>query len=422
MLGLVISSISRFVGEISEDKIMKKRAENKRAKTIERSRPNEATWPASSDDDPAQRGSSISQPTALRHLAPTISNEFDPGREKNKPIMQALKRTGTFVLSTSTPLRNKKRALILHEEKDRFEAMRNIQASMKSFQQWTALAASITVFSILWCVGAAVFFVTESSVQGLTYFEALYFCYVSLLTIGYGDLAPKSNAGRPFFVVWSLLAVPTMTILVSTLGDTVINRFKSGTSKLADFTILPKYGIWSEIIRKLQARRERKATERRLEAGFETGTTDADDADLRHQTPTIDELAASHGRKNELQLARALAAAIRRTAHDLKQGASKRYTYEEWVELTELIRFTSHEGTRQGDFDDEDALIEWDWIGENSPMMVDKSEPEFVLDRLCESMSRFVRHRIPKQISERDGEHKHQSDRLQLQIEKQGRR
>lgn len=49
----------------------------------------------------------------------------------------------------------------------------------------------------------------------MTYFQALYLCYVSLLTIGYGDLAPQSNAGRPFFVVWSLVAVPTMTILVA---------------------------------------------------------------------------------------------------------------------------------------------------------------------------------------------------------------
>ena len=60
------------------------------------------------------------------------------------------------------------------------------------------------------------FWQCEHAVQGMTYFEALYFCYVSLLTIGYGDLAPQSNPGRPFFVFWSLIAVPTMTILVRT--------------------------------------------------------------------------------------------------------------------------------------------------------------------------------------------------------------
>jgi potassium channel subfamily K len=36
-------------------------------------------------------------------------------------------------------------------------------------------------------------------------------------------------------------------------------------------------------------------------------------------------------------------------------------------------------------------LIEWDWIGEDSPMMSKGSEAEFVLDRLCESMQRYIK-------------------------------
>ena len=92
--------------------------------------------------------------------------------------------------------------------------------------------------------GAIVFWQAEKNTQGMTYFQALYFCYVSLLTIGYGDLSPRSNAGKPFFIVWSLIAVPTMTILVSDMGDTVISSFKQGTFKLADFTVLPKEGLF----------------------------------------------------------------------------------------------------------------------------------------------------------------------------------
>jgi potassium channel subfamily K, other eukaryote len=33
------------------------------------------------------------------------------------------------------------------------------------------------------------------------------------LTIGYGDLAPATQAGRSVFIVYALLAVPTMTII-----------------------------------------------------------------------------------------------------------------------------------------------------------------------------------------------------------------
>ena len=33
------------------------------------------------------------------------------------------------------------------------------------------------------------------------------------LTIGYGDFYPATEAGRPIFIVYALLAVPTMTIV-----------------------------------------------------------------------------------------------------------------------------------------------------------------------------------------------------------------
>jgi hypothetical protein len=144
-------------------------------------------------------------------------------------------------------MNRKPKLMLLKEEKDRFDAMRQIQADSKKFRQWMALFWSVTTFSILWCVGAVVFWQAEKDTQGLTYFQALYFCYISLLTIGYGDLAPKSNAGRCFFVIWSLIAVPTMTILVSDLGDTVVAKFKKWSDQLADFTVLPKEGTSSEI-------------------------------------------------------------------------------------------------------------------------------------------------------------------------------
>jgi hypothetical protein len=33
------------------------------------------------------------------------------------------------------------------------------------------------------------------------------------LTIGFGDFYPATEAGRPIFIVYALLAVPTMTII-----------------------------------------------------------------------------------------------------------------------------------------------------------------------------------------------------------------
>jgi potassium channel subfamily K len=107
-----------------------------------------------------------------------------------------------------------------------------------------------------------VFWKTESNEQQWTYFVSLYFSYTSLLTIGYGDLSPISNSGKPFFVFWSLLAIPSLTILISDMGDTVVKGIKDLTIWLGEITILPsdqgsvlerlEYGIYRATTRQLR--------------------------------------------------------------------------------------------------------------------------------------------------------------------------
>ena len=247
----------------------------------------------------------------------------------------------------------------------------------------------------------------EQSEQGLSYFEALYFCYVSLLTIGYGDLAPKSNAGKPFFIVWSLVAVPTMTILISDMGDTVVASYKRRTSVLADWTVLPKEGKFREFLDKhvvimhyVDRWMSKRAEKKRIKDGFPGPIEDAD-VNLK---PTLEELATDDD-LDEHDLARKLAVAIRRTADDLTHGHQRRYSYEEWVEFSRLIRFSKFKSgdERAGveNEEEEEGLIEWDWIGEDSPMMADESECEWVLDRLCESLDRYMRRMVPDHVKER---------------------
>lgn len=248
---------------------------------------------------------------------------------------------------------------------------------------------------ILWCVGAVGFWKAEATTQGLSYFQALYFCYVSLLTIGYGDLSPKSNAGKPLFIVWSLIAVPTMTILISDMGDTVIASFKRGTFTLADWTVLPKAGIWRNFVEKhprllrwLQNKQQEAKEERRIKQGFQTGVED--DEDRATVSPTLDDVLQLDACSDQ-ELARKLAIAIRRTAHDLKADPPRRYTYEEWAEYTLLIRFSRMAKAQVEQTEEEEGLVEWDWIGEESPMMAEETEAEWVLDRLCESLNRYMR-------------------------------
>ncbi|KXS93909.1 hypothetical protein AC579_10372, partial [Pseudocercospora musae] len=304
---------------------------------------------------------------------------------------------GSFIVHPQRRGTRKPKLLLLREERDRFNAMRKIQSNTSRFKNWYALCLSVIAFGVLWCVGAAVFWQAEKDIQGMTYFQGLYFCYVSLLTIGYGDLGPKSNAGRPFFVFWSLIAVPTMTILVSDLGESVIGKFKRGTSGLADFTVLPQKGIWRNVLIKypwllswMQARKQKKETRRRLEEGFPYGPGEPE----VHQ-PTIEDLAEE---PTDPELAGKLSRAIKRVAGDIRNAhhsERRQYSYKEWVEFTQLIRFTAKlDKEREEEEEEEEAeegMVEWDWIGEDSPMMAKQSEAEFVLDRLLESLARYVK-------------------------------
>ncbi|KZT28026.1 voltage-gated potassium channel [Neolentinus lepideus HHB14362 ss-1] len=68
-----------------------------------------------------------------------------------------------------------------------------------------------SLFFIFWMIGSAIFSRTERWPFG----TAMYFCFISFTTIGYGDFSPQTPAGRAIFVVWALLGVATMTILIS---------------------------------------------------------------------------------------------------------------------------------------------------------------------------------------------------------------
>jgi len=131
----------------------------------------------------------------------------------------------------------------LQRREQEFSIMRRIQASAENRRRWTSLALSAAAALLLWFLGALVFTFSEKP-QNWSYFVSLYFSYTSLLIIGYGDYTPTSNSGKPFFVFWSLLAVPTLTILISNMGDTVVKAFSDFTIWIGSLTVLPgEHGI-----------------------------------------------------------------------------------------------------------------------------------------------------------------------------------
>ncbi|KAI4610278.1 uncharacterized protein J4E87_010831 [Alternaria ethzedia] len=426
-LALIVSSLYTAVRELGDEKIVQKHVDRMRERVAERT--------VTNSFDLRHREREAHHLVRKRRLGiPKISGPSQP-RPFRTPMGESVQHTSTMqgVANALHIKSSKPKIMLLKEEKDRFEAMRKIQADSKKFKQWMALFWSITTFLILWCVGAVVFWITEEGTQHLTYFQSLYFCYVSLLTIGYGDLAPRSNSGRCFFVIWSLIAVPTMTILVSDLGDTVVANFKKWSDELADFTVLPKAGIWRSfldkhpwLLRWLQRWTDKRARKKRLRRGFDVsdprsddGIVDSSDPQDRESIsndpedreaatdieltlhPTVPALASEAeaditSPPSQASLTRRLALSIQKVSLDLKTN-DKRYTYEEWVEFTRLIRLTSPERLDRNvntdnmvsEDENEEGLVNWDWIGDDSPMVSGISESEWLMKRLIESLVRL---------------------------------
>ncbi|KAI9934362.1 Potassium channel [Aspergillus wentii] len=371
ILGLAVGSIHRFGKQLRYENVVRKHIERKRQSTFERSTTYE---PRSKEAELKRLGlpsRAMEEPIESTQQTSQISSK---SRRRKRPIRSAIG-------ALSRP-----KLLVMREEKDRFDAMRAIQRETIRFRRWTNLVFIIIIFGIFWSCGAIVFWKLEN----ITYFEALYFGFCSLLTIGYGDIAPKTNAGRPFFFVWSLCAVPTMTVLISEMGDTIIAGFKHATNRVGEWTVLPQSEKHTSILSRFPrifAFLKHREEKQRIAHGFPIGP---DEEQATHPRQSLSDLARTPT-PPATQIAQHLVFAIQRVTKDALDDKPKYYTYEEWVEFTRMIRFT--DPARQDGLvvdEDEYGILNWDWIGETSPMVASQTEPEWVLERLCESLVRYL--------------------------------
>ncbi|CAE6459001.1 hypothetical protein ACGC1H_002100 [Rhizoctonia solani] len=102
------------------------------------------------------------------------------------------------------------------ELKDRLESDEKKEFAVK-------LGVACSLFVAFWLIGSGVFVATE----GWTFGESMFFCFCTFSTVGYGDFAPKTPAGRAFFVGWALFGIAAMTILISVLTEAYSSRYKT---------------------------------------------------------------------------------------------------------------------------------------------------------------------------------------------------
>lgn len=65
---------------------------------------------------------------------------------------------------------------------------------------------------------------TFRHLENWTYFDGLYYQFITMTTIGYGDFAPKSHLGMGLFVIFSTFYLATFAMLIAILDRAVTDK------------------------------------------------------------------------------------------------------------------------------------------------------------------------------------------------------
>ncbi|KAL5113472.1 hypothetical protein ACEQ8H_008636 [Pleosporales sp. CAS-2024a] len=304
----------------------------------------------------------------------------------------------------------------LQRREQEFHVMRRVLELSERKRRYTALATSTVAAMLLWFLGALVFTNSEKP-QGMIYFAWLYFSYTSLLTIGYGDLVVLSNSGKAFFVFWSLLAIPTLTILISNMGDTIIRAFKDFTIWVGSLTVLPDEDGLISALKVGTQKVTRAKSSKNKDPNRRVASRQGDEYGLDRMAEHIEEkelVEAEEAGEHGDYLLRdihfyhfVLAKEIRQMLSDMKDSPPRHYSYDEWTYYLKLIGQDETDASnhrrpedqlqhKRGDGPDigtanNGGEVHWSWLGIRSPLMGNANEAEWILQRVTARLESEMR-------------------------------
>lgn len=266
-----------------------------------------------------------------------------------------------------------------------FDLLRQVQRDAQWANTIIALTFSAGSWLFLWVIGAVVFWQAEMSTQQWTYFESLYFTYTAFTTIGYGDYSPQNNAAKPAFVLWSMLALPTLTILIGAIGNTISEGVNGLTLWLGE-KLPPKTPFLRNV--KNQANKKKKDEDGEFTSAKPPGfmedgkqeqqlgddtTGQAVQGIAGNEHPEGDENKARVGENYRGYL---LIKELQKVIDHVDANPPRKYTYAEWRWFLLLL---------------EEDVKEWSWLDPHSPIMEGTDEPRWVMQRLMKKLEKRLK-------------------------------
>ncbi|SLM35701.1 Two pore domain potassium channel domain [Lasallia pustulata] len=308
----------------------------------------------------------------------------------------------------------------LDRREQEFNIMREVQKKAANDNRMIAFSTSAVVWIFLWFVGAVVFWQAEQDYANWTYFESLYFTYVSLLTIGYGDFYPQDNSAKPAFVLWSMIALPTLTVLIGAIGDLISEGVDTLTLWIGKH--LPNRKGTLADLKGNAAKAAGSAYQQAKPPGFMSNAK-AEDGDF--DTEAEADAVAGIGQNMEESSARGdttqqdanaagkhyrhylLMKEMKNVVQHLNASPPRQYSYAEWAWFLKLLgedesasdhhrsigriqigeetgktKENAPAGAEEGDGE----VQVWSWMGPESPLMSSIEEPKWVLGRLMSTL------------------------------------
>lgn len=316
-----------------------------------------------------------------------------------------------------------------------FHKIRRIRNQVKTVRTNIGLLMTVLVFLGFWLLGGMIF----HFIEGWSYFHSIYFCFLCLLTIGYGDYAPKTSLGRVFFISWAISAVPLMTILVSNVGDELYDTSNQLSEWFSKWMFLPdnayeeKKAIKREIkeecgddvtvnstILAEELRNDLDLTLREYGDDAEANSWKVED-EIEHEILDLDGSESTTGAANALmktqettqsfklrKVQRKISNRARRHLEVLKYleklkplisdcvtNPMKKYSLKQWHEFFEILELD--ETPKEVE---ETSKYDGFWLGDYSPLRLPLKEPNFMVLKVYNKIEETVARLIDEEIDD----------------------